>query len=79
MESCHKENKDIYLQIRVDVSGLHQKRHIISHLHNDKLGSLKCGLNCSFSTRFLFAVHYECVYVSRKDSALTWFCRRGTA
>lgn len=76
MVASHTENKDLYLKIRVDVSGVHQKRHVTSHHWNERPGSLKSGLDTSLSTRFLFTVNYECISVSRKDSALTWLCRR---
>lgn len=76
MVARHKENKDLYLKIRVDVSGVHQKRLLTSHHYRERPGSLKSCLDCSLSTRFHLTVNYECFYVSRKDSVLTWLNRR---
>lgn len=66
MVARHKENKDLYLKIRVDVSGVHQKSLVSSHHYSERPGSLKSCLDCSLSTRFHLTVNYECFYVSRK-------------
>lgn len=54
----------------------YQKRLLTSHHCSERPGSLKSCLDCSLSTRFHLTVNYECFYVSRKDSVLTWLGRR---